>query len=103
MDYQRAGVQLTFGLMYVGVAFIFLLAAVWLGLWVADLLVEPIVRLVNAARAVSRGDLESKVDVASDKGDLATLGRTFNGAINGLGSCNAISQTEQQDGCWAGL
>lgn len=75
---QRAGVQLTFGLMYVGVAFIFLLAAVWLGLWVADRLVEPIVRLVNAARAVSRGDLEFKVDVDADRGDLATLGRTFN-------------------------
>ncbi len=75
---QRAGVQLTFGLMYVGVAFIFLLAAVWLGFWVADRLVEPIVRLVNAARAVSRGDLEFKVDVDSDQGDLATLGRTFN-------------------------
>ncbi len=75
---QRAGVQLTFGLMYIGVAFIFLLAAVWLGLWVADRLVEPIVRLVNAARAVSRGDLEFKVDVDTDQGDLATLGRTFN-------------------------
>ncbi len=75
---QRTGVQLTFGLMYVGVAFIFLLAAIWLGLWVADLLVEPIVRLVSAARAVSRGDLEFKVNVESGQGDLATLGKTFN-------------------------
>lgn len=75
---QREGVQLTFGLMYIGVAFIFLLAAIWLGLWVADRLVEPIVRLVNAARAVSRGDLESKVETEGDRGDLATLGRTFN-------------------------
>ncbi len=75
---QREGVQLTFGLMYIGVAFIFLLAAIWLGLWVADRLVEPIVRLVIGARAVSRGDLDAKVDGDDDRGDLATLGRTFN-------------------------
>ncbi len=75
---QREGVQLTFGLMYIGVAFIFLLAEIWLGLWVADRLVEPIVRLVNAARAVSRGDLQSKVRTDGDRGDIATLGRTFN-------------------------
>ena len=96
---QRAGVQLTFGLMYVGVAFIFLLAAVWLGLWVADLLVEPIVRLVSAARAVSRGDLESKVDTASEKGDLALLGRTFNQMTQQLKSQrdDLIGANEQLD------
>ncbi|MEM8685939.1 MAG: PAS domain-containing sensor histidine kinase [Pseudomonadota bacterium] len=96
---QRAGVQLTFGLMYVGVAFIFLLAAVWLGLWVADLLVEPIVRLVNAARAVSRGDLESKVDTETDQGDLALLGRTFNQMTQQLKSQrdDLIGANEQLD------
>lgn len=96
---QRAGVQLTFGLMYVGVAFIFLLAAVWLGLWVADRLVEPIVRLVQAARAVSRGDLEFKVDVDSHQGDLATLGRTFNQMTHQLKSQrdDLVGANEQLD------
>jgi two-component system nitrogen regulation sensor histidine kinase NtrY len=75
---QRAGVQITFALMYAGVTFIFLLAAVWLGLWFADRLVEPIVGLVNAARRVSRGEFEAKVPVDNVSGDLATLGKTFN-------------------------
>ncbi len=74
---QRAGVQITFALMYAGVTFIFLLAAIWLGLWFADRLVEPIVGLVNAARRVSRGEFDAKVPVTAS-GDLATLGKTFN-------------------------
>lgn len=81
---ERQGVQFTFALMYIGVAFIFLLAAVWLGLWVADRLVEPIVKLVDAARLVSKGNLEIKVDVRKDQGDIATLGRTFNQMTNQL-------------------
>jgi len=75
---QRPGVQLTFALMYAGVTFVFLLAAVWLGLWFADRLVEPIVSLVHAARRVSRGDLDAKVRLDRAAGDLATLGQAFN-------------------------
>jgi two-component system nitrogen regulation sensor histidine kinase NtrY len=75
---QRTGLQLTFAVMYSGVMFVFLLAAVWLGMWFADRLVEPVISLVRAARQVSRGELDVKVDVRKDAGDLATLGRTFN-------------------------
>jgi two-component system nitrogen regulation sensor histidine kinase NtrY len=75
---QRQGVQLTFALMYAGVALIFLLSAVWLGLWFADRLVEPIINLVNAARRVSGGDLAVKVPAEGGPGDLTTLGQTFN-------------------------
>src|SRR5215213_560344 len=75
---QRQGVQLTFALVYAGVALIFLLSAVWLGLWFADRLVEPIINLVNASRKVSLGDLDAKVPMRGGPGDLATLGRTFN-------------------------
>jgi two-component system nitrogen regulation sensor histidine kinase NtrY len=78
MQNQRTGVQVTFALMYIGVSFIFLLAAIWLGLWLSDRLVQPIVRLVDAARQVSLGDLDVKVPVRRAEGDLATLGRTFN-------------------------
>jgi len=75
---QRAGVQITFALMFAGVTFVFLLAAIWLGLWFADRLVEPVVGLVNAARRVSRGEFDAKVPVDKASGDLATLGKTFN-------------------------
>lgn len=75
---QRAGVQITFALMYAGVTFIFMLAAVWFGLRFADRLVEPVVGLVDAARRVSRGDLNAKVRLDRAAGDLATLGQAFN-------------------------
>lgn len=75
---QRQGVQLTFALVYAGVALIFLLSAIWLGLWFADRLVEPIINLVNASRRVSQGDLDAKVPARGGPGDLSTLGSTFN-------------------------
>jgi two-component system nitrogen regulation sensor histidine kinase NtrY len=74
----RADVQVTFGLMYAGLSFIFLMSAIWLGLWLADRLVAPIVRVLDASRKVSDGDLSAKVAVVEGPGDLATLGRTFN-------------------------
>ena len=78
MEDRRFGVQITFALMYVGVTLIFLLAAIWFGLWVADRLVAPIGKLIGAARKVSEGDLDAKVSVKKVEGDLATLARTFN-------------------------
>lgn len=78
MEDRRFGVQLTFALMYVGVALIFLLAAIWFGFWVADRLVAPIGKLIVAARQVSEGNLDAKVSMRKGEGDLATLGRTFN-------------------------
>ncbi len=95
----RTDVQVTFALMYVLVSFIFLLASVWLGLRVADRLVEPIVGLVNAARAVSRGNMEVKVATDQNQGDLATLGRTFNQMTSQLKSQrdDLIGANEQLD------
>jgi two-component system nitrogen regulation sensor histidine kinase NtrY len=75
---QRVGVQLTFGLMYAVVAFVFLLAAIWTGLWFADRLVAPIVKLLDAARRVAAGDFGAKVAQVDGPGDLATLTQTFN-------------------------
>jgi two-component system, NtrC family, nitrogen regulation sensor histidine kinase NtrY len=75
---QRSGVQITFALMYAGVSLIFLLAAIWLGLWFADRIVAPVVSLLNAARRVSAGDLDSKVTEVQGPGDLQTLARAFN-------------------------
>ncbi len=75
---QRAGVQVTFALVYALVAMVFLLAAVWAGLRFADNLVSPIVRLLNAARDVARGNFAAKVATVDGPGDLVTLSNTFN-------------------------
>ncbi|TMJ36016.1 MAG: PAS domain-containing sensor histidine kinase, partial [Alphaproteobacteria bacterium] len=75
---QRSGVQITFALMYAGVSLIFLLAAIWLGLWFADRIVAPVVSLLNGARRVTAGDLDTKVTEIEGPGDLQTLARAFN-------------------------
>lgn len=75
---QRMGVQLTFAMMYGIVAFVFLLAAIWAGLWFANRLVTPLVRLLDASRRVSQGELDAKVGVIEGPSDLETLARTFN-------------------------
>ncbi|MCC2110713.1 MAG: PAS domain-containing protein, partial [Hyphomicrobiales bacterium] len=75
---RRDGVQIAFGLMYVGIALIVLLAAIWLGIGFANGLVSPIRRLINAAAQVSLGNLLIQVPVDRKEGDLAKLGSTFN-------------------------
>jgi two-component system, NtrC family, nitrogen regulation sensor histidine kinase NtrY len=75
---QRVGVQLTFGLVYALVALVFLLAAIWTGMWFSDRLVAPIVRLLTASREVAQGDFNAKVNVIDGPGDLMTLAQTFN-------------------------
>ena len=75
---QRLGVQVTFALMFAVVGFVFLLAAVWTGLWFSDKLVAPVVRLLDAARRVSSGQLDAKVEVVEGPTDLQTLSKTFN-------------------------
>ena len=75
---QRQSLQLNFAALYAGVAFIFLLSAIWLGLLFSNRLVQPIVSLVTAAQNVSAGKLDTKVLINKSTGDLATLGFTFN-------------------------
>lgn len=75
---QRRSLQLNFAALYAGLAFIFLLSAIWLGLLFSNRLVQPIVSLVSAARQVSAGELDTKVSIENATGDMATLGATFN-------------------------
>ncbi len=75
---SRTSVQIAFALVYVGVALVLLLAAIWLGFGFANQLVSPIRRLITAADQVSRGNLNAQVSVLPRDGDLAHLGQTFN-------------------------
>ncbi|MDP2620234.1 MAG: PAS domain-containing sensor histidine kinase [Hyphomicrobiales bacterium] len=84
LEARRFGVQVAFGLMYVGVSLILLLSAIWIGFWFANKLVAPIRRLIGAAQLVSQGDLEVQVPFRRSEGELANLGRTFNDMTNQL-------------------
>ena len=71
-------VQLNFAALYGLVSLVILLAAIWVGLWVANRLVKPISSLIGAAERVSEGDLKAQVEVARDDDEIATLGLAFN-------------------------
>jgi two-component system, NtrC family, nitrogen regulation sensor histidine kinase NtrY len=78
LEARRVGVQVAFALMYAVIALSVLLAAVWIGLNFANVLVAPIRRLIGAANVVSTGNLYVRVPVRESEGDLAQLGETFN-------------------------
>ncbi|MBV9245126.1 MAG: PAS domain-containing sensor histidine kinase [Methylobacteriaceae bacterium] len=77
-DEQRRHIEIAFATMYVLLALIMLLSAVWLGLSVANRLVAPIRRLIHATDQVSSGNLYVQVPIKRTDGDLASLGTTFN-------------------------
>jgi len=74
----RIGVQIAFGVLYLGLALVLLLSAIWLGIGLANRLVAPIRKLIDAADEIGRGNLAVTVPFRSSDGDLGALGATFN-------------------------
>ena len=79
LEAERGRILFEFGLLYLAFALLLVLAAVWLGLWVAERIARPVARLAGAARRVGEGDLDARVPVAETRDDLAMLGEVFNG------------------------
>ncbi|WP_299637312.1 HAMP domain-containing protein, partial [Devosia sp.] len=75
---NRLVFQITFTLMYVGLALVLLLAAVWIGIALANRFVDPIRNLMIASSRVSDGDLDVRVPVQQGRGDLRDLSSRFN-------------------------
>ncbi|MCB1503240.1 MAG: PAS domain-containing sensor histidine kinase [Bauldia sp.] len=78
LEASRVSVQLAFGIIYLGVALVVLLSAIWLGIAFANRLVAPIRRLIDAAKQVSQGNLAVRVPSKRSEGDLGDLSETFN-------------------------
>ncbi|MGB9154042.1 MAG: PAS domain-containing sensor histidine kinase [Alphaproteobacteria bacterium] len=80
LEVKRSGLQITIGLIFVVVALLLLLAAVWFGVNFATRLTRPIGNLINAADRVRGGDLTARVSESSSEGDdeLELLARAFN-------------------------
>jgi two-component system nitrogen regulation sensor histidine kinase NtrY len=78
LEAERGRILFEFAIIYLGFAVILLLAAVWLGLWFAERLAQPVAELARAAERVGEGDLDARVDESSDKDEIAMLGGMFN-------------------------
>jgi two-component system, NtrC family, nitrogen regulation sensor histidine kinase NtrY len=78
LEGRRGSLQVTFTLVFVVVALLLLLAAVWAGLNLASKLVGPIGTLIGAAERVRSGDLTVRVEEPKGEDELALLARAFN-------------------------
>jgi len=79
LDRNRSGLQLTFALIFAVLALLILLAAVVIGLMLANRLARPVSALMTAAERVRGGDLAARVpEGAAGVDELGLLSRSFN-------------------------
>jgi two-component system nitrogen regulation sensor histidine kinase NtrY len=70
--------QIKFSVIFVTVALLLLLVAVWVGLVFAGLFVRPIRQIIDATEEVKGGNFSARVEEGPQNDELATLGRSFN-------------------------
>lgn len=90
LEQRRGTIQLTFVAIFAVVALLLLMAAVWIGMTIANQLARPISGLIEAAEKVSEGDISQRVPVDETIGEMATLSHAFNDMTTRL--------SEQQQG-----
>ncbi|MDP6346724.1 MAG: PAS domain-containing sensor histidine kinase [Alphaproteobacteria bacterium] len=78
LEGARSDIQLTSALIFIVVALMLLLAAIWLGLTFANRLVGPIRGLMMAAERVRDGDLSARVPEGDAGDEIGSLSRAFN-------------------------
>ncbi len=70
--------------MFIAVALLLLLAAVWFGLAFSEQLVAPVSALITAAERIRAGDLSARVSDQQQDDEIGMLGRAFNRMTNQL-------------------
>lgn len=75
---RQSQLQISMTLMFMMVALLLLMAAVWFGLSFSGQLIAPISALITTAESVRRGDLSARVPETSQDDELAILGKAFN-------------------------
>ncbi|MGQ9366102.1 ATP-binding protein [Azospirillum sp. A39] len=78
LEGERGSLQITFTMIFVVVALLLLLAAVWAGLHFATRMARPISALIGAAERVRAGDLTVRVQEPPAEDELGLLSRAFN-------------------------
>ena len=78
LEGERQTFEITFAMMFVLVALLLLMAAIWVGLSFASRLAGPISALASAAERVRGGDLTTRVEETEDDDEIASLTKAFN-------------------------
>ncbi|MBP0492980.1 sensor histidine kinase NtrY-like [Pararoseomonas indoligenes] len=84
LDRNRSGLQITFVMIFAIATLLVLLAAVLIGLVMANQIARPISRLINAAERVRGGDLSVRVEEGRPDDEVGSLSRAFNRMTNQL-------------------
>ncbi|MBP0443870.1 PAS domain-containing sensor histidine kinase [Roseomonas sp. SSH11] len=84
LDRNRSGLQITFAMIFAIATLLVLLAAVLIGLVMANQIARPISRLINAAERVRGGDLSVRVEEGRSDDEVGSLSRAFNRMTNQL-------------------
>jgi len=83
---NQAFLNKTFFLTFVETALLVLFAAIWLGFALANRIIDPLGRLVDAAEKVREGDFTARVSVEGNWGEVSDLGSAFNRMTRQLNS-----------------
>ncbi len=86
LDRNQGDLQITFFLIFGIATLLVLLAAVLLGLLIANRIAGPISRLITAAERVRGGDLSTRVQEGEADDEVASLSRAFNRMTSQLGA-----------------
>lgn len=86
LDRNRGSLQITFVVIFAIAVLLVLLAAVLVGLFLANQIARPISRLITAAERVRGGDLSTRVEEGRADDEIATLVRAFNRMTSQLGA-----------------
>ena len=78
LEGERFVIEATFALIFIVVALLLLLVAVWLGLTFATRMFRPIGALIGAAEEVRGGDLSVRVPEGDVENEIGSLSRAFN-------------------------
>jgi two-component system nitrogen regulation sensor histidine kinase NtrY len=78
LEARQAKLKFTMTLIFILVTLMLLLVAIWAALTLAERIVEPVSRLVEAAERVRSGDLNARVDEDESDTEINILARAFN-------------------------
>lgn len=78
LSQKNSGLMVTITLIFITVAFMFLLAATWFGIILARQLVTPIGAMITASERVRAGDLSARVQEGEQIDEFDYLAQSFN-------------------------
>ena len=84
LEGESSNIQLQFNFIFLIVALVILMAAVWIGLWFANQMSSPIGKLVDASKQIAKGNLKVRLPALSGTDEIGTLSRTFNEMVSQL-------------------